>query len=78
MCTKHPGEINARTGRRVATIRHKGVLSGTWQANARLIAAAPELLAFARRFEQMDRGRLSYGPLLYNEARNVLAKATGE
>jgi hypothetical protein len=56
-----------------------------YQANASLIAAAPELLAFAEAFEQWfasasaidaEQGKRLYS--LQQKARSVIAKATGE
>ena len=45
------------------------------EANARLIAAAPDLLAALQQFVDMDSGRLALGPIAHADAVAAIAKA---
>ena len=45
-------------------------------ANARLIAAAPELLQALEQFLEMDDGQLLYGPMFNETVRSAITRAT--
>ena len=90
MSAKHtPGPWKPACGARGSTCRHPAILhdggqvgNATWQgseaatnANARLIAAAPDLLAFAQEWLERQGTDENY---MTAKARAAIAKATGE
>lgn len=71
----HPGEVTAV--KRVATAYY-GQTDTEREANARLIAAAPELLTLLRRFYEQTYGLTDLIPALdFEQARAAIAKAEG-
>jgi len=65
-------KITDSLGRHVAVIP---MATPQWQADARLIAAAPELLAALEKFAWYDEAGMSEPRSLYDEARSAIAKA---
>lgn len=69
------GAIYGPKGEEIAVF--SGMLSPDEElANARLIAAAPELLQALEQFLEMDDGQLLYGPIFNDTVRSAIARAT--
>lgn len=79
----HPLAIQTAEGT-VAYVRHMGRPDPEWQANARLIAAAPELLAALESMVDMFERHIDGRPgpddaaARWDDARAAIAKARGE
>jgi len=73
-------QLFAETGQHIASLDSstEGFEGGTLYANARLIAASPDLLAALERIAAGDPMHNSFNALAISEARAAIAKATGE
>ncbi len=69
--------VEAGNGAVIAKVQRLGSLT-TMQANQRLIAAAPQLLAACQTMDAHYSGSLDHQPAYVKLARAALAKATGE
>ena len=79
--TKTVHVIPAAPGPTIATLSGKGVgpmADRLVDGDARLIAAAPDLLALAERIARLNRDAVEIGASLVDDARAAVSRATGE